>query len=189
MQFKPLFNGQLVRLAASQTDDAEHFARWSQNDDYLRMLDNDPAKPLSPDAYSQWEQSFWNAPNTFAFRLRTLADDQLIGLVVLGDVQWMHGTAMLGIAIGDPAYWDKGYGTDAMRVILRYGFNELNLYRVTSNTMGYNIRSMKAHEKAGFQREGVQRQSIQREGQRYDVIYYGILREEWLAQQNTEASR
>jgi RimJ/RimL family protein N-acetyltransferase len=181
MHFKPLFNGKLVRLAAPQADDHVAFAQWSQNDDYLRTMDNDPARPVTPEAHAQWEQGWSGAPNMFFFRLRTLADDKLIGMVVLGGVEWTNQTASLGIAIGDPAYWSKGYGTDAMQLILGYAFRELNLHRVTSSTISYNVRSVKVHEKVGFKREGTQRESIQREGQRYDVIHFGILRHEWQA--------
>jgi RimJ/RimL family protein N-acetyltransferase len=181
MDFKPLFNGKLVRLAAPQADDNVHFAAWTQNDTYLRTMDNDPARPLSAEAHAQWEQGFISAPDVFHFRLRTLADDTLIGMVVLGGVQWTNQTAFLGINIGDTAYWGKGYGTDAMRLIVNYGFRELNLHRITSSTISYNIGSIRVHEKVGFQREGVQRQSIQREGQRFDVIHFGLLRDEWAA--------
>jgi RimJ/RimL family protein N-acetyltransferase len=181
MNFKPLFNGKLLRLAAPQPDDSLAFAKWSENDHYLRIMDNDPARPINAEQHAQWEAGFFSAPNVYAFRLRTLADDTLIGTVLLGGVDAMHQTANLGIAIGDTNYWRKGYGTDAMCLILNYGFDELNLYRITSSTMSYNVPSMKVHEKVGFQREGVQRQSIQRQGQRFDVIHYGILRPEWEA--------
>ncbi|MBC8170866.1 MAG: GNAT family N-acetyltransferase [Anaerolineae bacterium] len=181
MDFKPLFTGRLVRLAAPQPDDHLHFAKWSENDEYLRVMDNDPARPQSAQAHQLWEQSFSGASNLFFFRLRTLSDDTLIGLAALGDVHLTNHTASLGIAISDPAYWSKGYGTDAMRLIVGYGFRELNLHRITSSTISYNVRSIKVHEKVGFKHEGIQRESIQREGQRYDVIHFGILRSEWEA--------
>lgn len=181
MQFKPLFNGKLVRLAAPQPDDHVYFARWSENDDYLRVMDNDPARPMNPETHAQWEQGFISSPNTYHFRLRTLSDDRLIGMVALGGIEWTNQTANLGIAIGDPQYWSKGYGTDAIRLILGYGFRELNLHRITSSTISYNVRSIKVHEKVGFKREGIERERVQREGQRYDVIHFGILRPEWAA--------
>lgn len=181
MKFTPLFKGQLVRLAAPQPDDHIAFSKWTEDDEYLRLLDNDPARPLSPEAYAQWEQGFSEAPNVFHFRVRTLADDHLIGMVILGGIQWTNQTAFLGVNIGDPNYRGKGYGSEAMQLILNYGFLELNLHRVTSSTISYNTASVKAHEKVGFQREGIQRESIQREGQFFDVIHYGILRREWQA--------
>lgn len=179
MQFEPLFTGRLVRLAAPRPDDHQLFAKWSENDQYLRIADNDPAKPVSPEAHQKWEQPWLDAPNSFMFRLRTVADDRLIGVVALADLQWMHRTAMLGIAIGDPDYWGKGYGSDAIQLILGYAFRELDLYRVWMHTLGYNARAIRAYEKAGFVREGAQRRAIQREGRRFDLVYFGMLREEW----------
>ncbi|MBD2432185.1 GNAT family N-acetyltransferase [Fischerella muscicola CCMEE 5323] len=95
----------------------------------------------------------------------------------------MHQVASLGVAIGAREYWGKGYGTDALQIILGYAFRELNLYRVGSTTISYNIRSMKAHEKVGFRQQGIQRSFIKREGKRFDLIQYGILRPEWEALQ------
>ncbi|MCC6175233.1 MAG: GNAT family N-acetyltransferase [Chloroflexi bacterium] len=180
-RFTPLFRGRLVRLAAPLPSDHDAFARWSEDDQYLRILDNDPARPLSPEAHAAWETPFLSAPNGYVFRLRTLADDTLIGLVALGQIEWTHQTAMLGIAIGDPAYWGRGYGSDAIDLILRYAFLELNLYRVWLTTIGYNVRALRAYEKAGFKPEGVWREAIHRDDHRYDVVHFGLLRHEWQA--------
>ncbi|MEB3177974.1 MAG: GNAT family protein [Nostocaceae cyanobacterium] len=179
MEFKPLFTGKLVRLAAPKPEDNEQFAKWSENDEYLRIMDNDPAKPITTETWAQFEAQITATPNAFLFHLRTIADDKMIGIVGLHGIQWTHQIASMGIAIGNPEYWGKGYGTDALQLILGYAFRELNLYRVGSSTIGYNIRSIKAHTKVGFCQEGVQRSFIQREGQRFDVIHFGILRPEW----------
>ena len=181
MHFETIFTGRLVRLAAPRPDDHEAFARWSENDQYLRITDNDPARPLSAEAHAAWETPFLQSPTSFIFRIRTLADDALIGVVALGDVQWMHQCAMLGIAIGDPDYWGKGYGSDAIDLMLRYAFLELNLYRVWLTTIAYNERARRAFEKAGFRPEGAWREMIHRDGQRFDVLHYGLLRHEWEA--------
>ena len=181
MQLETIFTGRLVRLAAPRPDDHETFARWSENDQYLRTMDNDPARPISAEAHAAWEAPFLQSPTSFIFRIRTLADDALIGVVALGDVQWMHQCAMLGIAIGDPAYWGKGYGSDAIDLMLRYAFLELNLYRVWLTTIAYNERAKRAFEKAGFRPEGAWREMIHRDGKRFDVLHYGLLRHEWEA--------
>jgi RimJ/RimL family protein N-acetyltransferase len=67
-----------------------------------------------------------------------------------------------------------------MKLVLRYAFLELNLRRVTLNVFEYNERAIRSYEKAGFRLEGSQRQAIQREGRRWDMVYMGILREEWM---------
>lgn len=179
--FGPLFNGQLLRLAAPRPDDHVAFAGWSEQDGYLRSFDNDPARPLSAEAHAEWERPLLQAPNGYLFRLRTLADDRLIGIGALGDVQWVHRTAMLGLAIGDPAYWGRGYGSDAVQLLLRYGFEELNLYKVWLTTIAFNARAQRTFERAGFVREGAQRAMIERAGRRFDLLYYGMLRDEWEA--------
>ena len=185
MQFKPLFRGALVRLAAATPEDSVDFAKWSNDDQFLRMTDNDPAKPLSPQGHAEWEQqmgilsSAAHNNGNFFFRLRTLAEDKLIGMAGVGMVDWSNRTAMLGIVIGDPEYRGRGYGSDAIRLILNYAFNELNLLRVYTHTIAYNQPALRAYERAGFQREGAWRSAIEREGKRHDVIHFGLLRDEW----------
>jgi hypothetical protein len=71
-------------------------------------------------------------------------------------------------------------GTDAMRVMLRYVFNELNLRRVSLIVFEYNLRAIRSYEKVGFVHEGRVRRVMQRDGRRWDFLYMGILREEWL---------
>jgi RimJ/RimL family protein N-acetyltransferase len=115
------------------------------------------------------------------FRLFTLEGDRLVGVGPLGDIQWVHHTAMLGLAIGDPAYWGCGYGSDAVRLVLRYGFEELNPHKVWLTTSGFNVRAKRAFARAGFVHEGVQREIIERAGCRFDLLHYGMLRDEWLA--------
>jgi RimJ/RimL family protein N-acetyltransferase len=181
--FRPLFTGRLLRLAAPTPDDHVVFARWSEQDGYQRGFDDDPARPVSAEAHAAWEAPFLTAPDSYLFRLRTLDDDRMIGVGALGNVQWVHRTAMLGIAIGDPEYRGRGYGSDAVALLLRYGFEALNLLKVWLTTIEFNARARRAFERAGFVREGVQRSIIEREGRRFDLLYYGMLREEWLALQ------
>jgi RimJ/RimL family protein N-acetyltransferase len=183
VQLHSLFTGQLVRLAAPQPDDSQTLARFTENDQYLRIADDDPARPHSAESYAAWESGFITSPDNYFFRIRTLADDALIGTVGLGGIKWSYQAATLGIAIGDPAYWGKGYGSDAIRLIQRYAFHELNLYRVGLTTIGYNTRAARAFEKTGFKLEGVSRELIHRDGKRFDLLHFGLLRHEWEALQ------
>jgi len=88
--------------------------------------------------------------------------------------------AWLAIGLG-PDHWDQGYGQEAMRLLLAFGFQELNLYRVQLTVFSYNPRAIRVYEKLGFQREGVFRQALHRDGQRHDMLLYGLLRPEWEA--------
>lgn len=92
---------------------------------------------------------------------------------------WSNGDAYVGIGLGEQDCWGKGYGTDAMRLILKYAFTELNLFRVSLNVFEYNPRAIRSYEKAGFKHEGRIREFLHKDGKYYDLIYMGILRSEW----------
>lgn len=177
--FQPLFKGSLVRLAAPLPEDRANLVAWTQNDEYMRLLDDDPVRPLAEKDMTWLDSPASN--DSFYFHIRTLAADKHVGFVVLHSVKWASQTAELAIGIGDSAYWGKGYGKDALRLILNYAFSELNLYRVGLVVMDYDTRAIHAYENVGFVREGVKRSMVQREGKRYDLVCYGILRDEWLS--------
>ncbi len=176
--FTALFTGKLVRLAAPLPEDRESFVVWSQRDDYMRLLDDDPVRPLAHGSFD----SFGSAPNdhSYYFHLRTLDGDKLIGFVVLFNTKWASGSAEMAVGIGEPAYRGHGYGSDALGLILNYAFSELNLFRVGLSVMDYNTAAIKAYERAGFVLEGRRRQMVLREGQRFDLLLYGITRDEWM---------
>lgn len=180
--FTPIFTGSLLRLTAPQSEDQEIFATWTQDDTYMRFMDDDPIRPHSPANFSGFGEAV--KADDYYFHLRTLHDNQLIGFVVLFNLKWRNQTAELAIGIGPEAYRGKGYGYDALQLILNYGFSELALRRVSLTVMDYNTRAIKAYERVGFQREGAQRQAIHRSGAYYDLLLYGILREEWQALQS-----
>ena len=176
--FNPIFTGQHLRLAIPVSADAETFALWTQDDNYMRMLDDDPIRPEPPAKFS----SFGDAQdeNSYYFHLKTLSDDVLVGFVVLFNFKWGNQSAEMAIGIGDPSYRGKGYGQDALKLILNYGFNELNLHRISLTVMDYNTPAIKAYERVGFVLEGTHRQAVQRQGKRYDLLLYGILRDEFI---------
>lgn len=175
-----LFHGALVRLAAwDNAAAAEAIARWSLDSEYRRLEDSGPARPLLNRHLREKMEGSEPHGIAFGFLIRTLADDRLIGATDIAVTQWTHGDAFVGIGIGEPADRGKGYGTDAMQVMLRYAFHELNLHRVSLSVYEYNPRAIRSYEKAGFVVEGCTRQWLNREGRRWDMIYMGILREEW----------
>lgn len=182
-----LFRGELVRLTAENAEiaAAENLKR-SRSSEFWRLQTSDPHRLFSRKATQEWyeKQAFEPAPDAISFTIRTLADDRLIGQIELDGIRWNHGDAYVGIGIG-PGDWGKGYGTDAMRILLRYAFTELNLHRVTLTVFEYNPRAIRSYEKAGFKYEGRVRKFLVRDGKEYDMVHMGILRREWLALQNS----
>jgi RimJ/RimL family protein N-acetyltransferase len=178
-----LFRGELIRLVAPAEEDAPVLARWSEDADYLRALDSDYARPVSAHEFATRLAPDQSDPNKVEFHLRTLQEDRLIGFVALHSIEWNNGAAMLAIGIGESAYRGKGYGSDALRLILRYAFNELNLHRVGLDVISNNTRAIRAYEGAGFQHEGTMRDAVLRDGSRHDRVLMSILRHEWQDQE------
>ena len=177
-----LFKGKLVRLAGIEPDEvSKSFAQWNRDSEYMRLLDSDPPRLHSSKAIKEWiEKDLEKRTDMCWFAIRTLEDDRLLGDITLSVINWGSREAFAGIGIGAREFWGKGYGTDAMRLILRYGFTELNLRRISLTVFEFNQRAMRSYEKAGFRLEGRQRQFMRREGRRWDILYMGILREEWM---------
>ena len=176
-----LFSGKLVRLTAKQADDNTLISNWYRDAEYLRLLDDDPARPRSVEELNREDKDRPNNGHRFEFMFRTLTEDKLIGFGGFWMNDWNHRTGWLGIGIGEPEYRDKGYGTDAMRLLVGYGFRELDLYRIQLGVLANNPRALRCYEKVGFLREMVRRGEVYRDGRRIDAIYMGLLRPEWEA--------
>jgi len=177
-----LFTGELVRLTVEEPQVlAENIARWARDSEFIRLTESEPASPRTPKGTLKWieKEQEQQPPKIYIFGIRTLDGDRLIGEAGLFGIRWAHGECLLSIGLGDRQDWGKSYGTDAMRVILRYAFTELNLQRVSLDVYAYNPRAIRAYEKIGFVHEGRMRNCLNREEKRWDKIYMGILREEW----------
>ena len=183
---KDLYTGELVRLfALDAKEGANAFARWDRDSEFRRYLDSGAADLVSSNKIEKdiEEETKEISHQFYPFGVRTLADDALIGIIDLFVHNWQSRDAFVGIGFGDREYWGKGYGTDLMNLILRYAFTELNLRRVTLNVFEYNPRAIRSYEKVGFRHEGRMRQYLHKEGKRWDMVFMGILREEWMEKQ------
>ncbi len=177
---RELLRGARIRLTAAYEGDDEQMAPWYEDSDFMRLVDTDIAFPKTPDKV---KEEMASSPTCFTFRLRALGDDKPLGFVALHSIEWNNQAAMLAIGIGDQAARGRGYGTEALALILQYAFYELGLHRVGLNVISYNESAAHLYVQAGFVTEGRLRENIYRDGQRYDCIQMGLLRAEWEALQ------
>lgn len=178
-----LFTGNFIKLAAVRASDAEQMAKWQEDSNYLRSLDTDFAVLPTYDSIKEQDLQQGTKSNSVHFRLRTIENDHLIGFVELHSIEWNNQSCLLAIGIGDSDHRGKGYGKDALWLILRYAFYELNLNRVGLDVISNNISAIEAYKKVGFTVEGSMRDAVYRDGKRYDRIIMGILRNEWIEMQ------
>jgi len=171
--------GGSVRLTAVRKDDAATIARWDEDAGFLRLQGTDVAAPRSAERITAELERISEESDSVMFAIRPLQTDELIGTVGFYEIEWANGNAWLGIGIGDRRNWGKGYGADALRLILRHGFGEMNLHRISLTVIAYNTRAIALYERFGFRREGVFREFGCRDGRRYDLLLYGLLRSEW----------
>lgn len=178
-----VFTGKLVRLSAFDPEEmSKTWSRWNRNSEYFRLLNSSGRAIQSPKASLKWmeEEVSELSPASYFFGIRTLAEDRLIGELALDVINWSGRDAFVGLGIGETEYWGNGYGTDVMNVLLRFAFTEVNLRRVSLTVFEYNPRAIRSYEKAGFRHEGRVRKVLNKEGSRWDVLFMGILREEWM---------
>ena len=179
-----LFEGELVRLGVFDPEtDSEVEAHWTENPDYLRLTEIEPMRPLSVSQVKKKRQNLARQAEenkkTFEFAIRLTSDNRLAGFARLENIDWTNGAGQVILAIGDPADWGHGYGSEVLQLMLRYAFHELNLHRLGAPVFEYNDRGRRLLEKAGFREEVRRRQFIRRDGKRWDLIRMGLLRPEW----------
>ncbi|MFN8377847.1 MAG: GNAT family protein [Anaerolineae bacterium] len=176
-----LFSGPRVRLTALRPEDAATVTRWYEDSAFIRQYDASAAFPRTAARLRDFLTEPDRSETAYRFGIRLHHTDDLIGLIDLDGILWSNGVAWLSIGIGEPVYRGQGYGSEAMALMLRFGFHELNLHRIQLTVFSYNTHAIRLYERLGFTREGVMRETLHRDGQRFDTILYGLLAQEWEA--------
>jgi RimJ/RimL family protein N-acetyltransferase len=171
-----ILEGQKVRLRPVRPGDLEPFVDWLQDAEVRRWLAALHEPPTLEEEVEWYEETRAN-PDNVLWAIETL-DGQLLGTCELRAVP-RHRRAELGISIHDRREWGKGYGEDAVRLMLEYGFGDMELERVELTTDEDNARGRRCYEKCGFVEEGLMRRHRVIDGEPGNTIVMSILREEW----------
>jgi RimJ/RimL family protein N-acetyltransferase len=173
--------GEKVYLSPVSTDDWQIYNKWG-NDFELTFYYYGGSTSVSPAATSP-ESLEWRAKCEHSFTIIDNETDAVIGECAFNyeDVKNRH--AKIGIAIGERDYWSKGYGSDALRLMLDFGFNVRGYNSICLNVYEYNRRGLACYEKVGFKKQGVWRDCLTRGNKKYDCIYLDILASEYFAMQ------
>jgi RimJ/RimL family protein N-acetyltransferase len=159
---------------------------WTHDAEFMRLMELKPAYPLSAamvkKQYETVEKKMDEDKNLFYFTIRACTDDHLIGKAMIEWIDWTNSNGWLVLGIGAAEDRRKGYGSQALDMLLRYAFAELSLFRVTAALPEYNEAALALFRKFGFIEETRRREALHREDRRWDLMCYGLLRSEWEAQ-------
>jgi RimJ/RimL family protein N-acetyltransferase len=175
----PFIIGERIYLRPLEpAQDNHHYSTWMNDEEIRRYFS---IYPTSDTRGKERLEQLYKDGKHIIFGVALNSDNRLIGLVGLKDINYINQSAEFYVIIGDRSAWFKGYGTEATKLMFRYGFMELNLNRIQTQDMEENIGGWRADEKAGMKYEGTLRQAILRFGKYNDVRVYSILRSEYLA--------
>ena len=169
--------GEKVYLSPVSMDDVEVFAKWLNDfdvTDYIMRSD----KIYSLEAERQWVENTAKKDGYF-MSIVTLDNDEVIGNISFNEIDLIHRFAVLGIMIGENENRSKGYGTEAIGLLLDFGFNYLNLNSVSLSLLECNERAKRCYEKVGFKECGRKRKCRYINGKYYDSISMDILASEF----------
>jgi len=179
-----LFDGQDIRLGPIDHEkDPEIESKWTHDSDFMRMYNTEPARPMSAAMvkkhYEKLEKEIEEDKEKYYFTIRARSDDRLIGKAMIERIEWSNGNGLIRFGIGSGEDRGKGYGTQGLKMLLRFAFAELNLFRVSADVPEYNEAAIALLKKSGFVEEVRRRQALDRDGRRWDLLVFGLLKDEW----------
>ena len=172
--------GERIRLRAITRDDLPLFVEWLNDPEVTQGLM--VYLPFSIEDEEAWFESMRKAPQAehpLMIEICTEEGWEAIGNCGLFSIDWRIRQAEFGIVIGAKQHWNKGYGTEALALIIEHGFATLNLNRIFLRVYENNPRAARSYEKAGLSIEGRLRQGHYDNGKYFDVLIMSILRSEW----------
>lgn len=178
MKFFKKLVGDNLYLSPQNADEEiiEKFTEWL-NDFETTDYTGRSASLITLSSETKWFEN--PKDGDYVFFIVRLEDDKLIGTIGLHDIDHLNRKATLGIFIGDKSGRNKGYGTEAIRLILEYGFKYLNLKNIKLDVMEFNERAQACYRKCGFKEYGRRRKSEFLYGKYYDRVEMDILEEEF----------
>lgn len=174
--------GKLVRFRAYNKEDIPVVYEYINDPEVKRFLMPGIPFPMRIEEEYKWFDSQTAFGDTYNFAIEILKEGKYAGGCGINSIDWKNRYATVGIFLGRP-YWGKGYGTDAMKVLLKFIFEEMNLNKIILITYSFNERAIACYQKVGFKIEGILREQIFRDGCYYDEIAMGILFSEWKERQ------
>lgn len=171
--------GERVTLRYLKAEDKDLYQKWINDRDIIHY--NTTYYPVSDYSHDRWFEEVSTRKDLIIFSIVENANRGLIGSCSLRNINQLHRNGEVQIRIGEKEFHGKGYGSEAVKLLVEYGFVELNLHRIFLQVFNDNLRAIKSYKKCGFVEEGTLRDSVYINGTFKDLVIMSILRDEFEA--------
>jgi RimJ/RimL family protein N-acetyltransferase len=179
-EFKIFIVGKNINLGPLNIKNVDLYCKWDNDESHRKLSRN--FFPSRPESFKKHlEENKARPPEEIFFEIWHKGNNKPIGFVGFNHVHWIDGIASIGLVIGEPEFWRQNIGTEAVYLILKYGFEELNLFKITGEFFSPNTGSRKVAEKIGMKEEIILKKQAYIAGEYVDEHMYSILRTDWLA--------
>ena len=178
-----ILRGSKVVLRPLASGDLRRCVKWFSDPQVTQFLGRNAPVTLAEE--ERWFHDYLRHGDEQIFAIEV--DGKHVGNLGLHKVDRVHRKADLGIVIGEPMYWSRGFGTDALRAALAYGFEVLGLNKVSLDVLEDNARAQRSYVKCGFVREGIHREDVFKDGRFLNVVRMSILAREFRERRRSAA--
>lgn len=167
--------GEKVTLRALNLEDSKIILRWVNNPNLKHLTGT--VYPVSDIEHDSWYKAKINDSRDKVFGIQFNQNNMLLGVIGFKNIDYINRNAELYVYIGEEDYWGKGIGSEAISMLIKFSFEELNFHRVYLSVFSYNTRAIKSYEKVGFKVEGILKESVFRQGKYHDKNLMAIINE------------
>lgn len=175
-----MYTGELVRLREYREEDiplAKEYVNKAEIRQYTAID--------VPFLYTLYNETKWfekispHNGGEYNFAIETLKEQKYIGGCSVAHMDYKNSVVTVGIMIGDTDYLSKGYGADALKVLIKFIFEEMNINKIKLHVYDFNLRAQRCYEKVGFKKECVLKEELFRKGKYHDIIQMSIFKRDY----------
>lgn len=183
----PFLIGERIYLRAlEKADFAGPYLNWVNDPEVTKYLSGGRF-PTTLEQLEEYFEKMTGSNEHVFFAIIDKETNKHVGNIKLGPIDWISRHTNFGTMIGEKDFWGKGYGTEAMQLILHYAFDRLNLLKVWDGAISVNSLSLRKNEKAGLKVEAVLKDHTYIDGRYYDSVIVSITQEEYYAMRGSRA--
>lgn len=158
---------------------------WFNDEDVTKFM-NKGFFPNTETAQLEFFESISRSESDVQFAMVSKKDDELMGVVGIHNIDWIHRHGDMSIVVGNRDYWGQGIASEAISVVCEHAFSKLNLHKLTAGLWEPNVPCRRAFERSGFVVEGTMREQFFCEDNYVDEIRLGLLRSDWVQPPHAE---